>query len=123
MTRKRLTERQTITVLLNQKAIIPCGCGCRELITHEDVPKVIKEHYVPIALGGADEIHNMGFLLGPCADLKTNGRKNVTSLGSDKHAIAKDDRINGRTKQGPKKKIPSRPMPEQHDPWGKGKRM
>ena len=41
---------------------------------------------------------------------KTNGNA-ATTAGSDKNRIAKQDRREGRTKTGPKRKIPSRPNP------------
>ena len=42
---------------------------------------------------------------------KTSGN-GATSYGSDSHARAKEDRITGKTKRGPKKAIPKRV-----DPW------
>lgn len=42
---------------------------------------------------------------------KTSGTK-ATSYGSDAHARAKEDRITGKTGNGPKHKLQSRPMPK-----------
>src|SRR3546814_680449 len=68
----------------------------------------IAEHFLPVALGNAERPDCLLCLA--CANRKTWGTK-ATSYGSDAHAIAKDKRLRGETKQGPKKRIPSRPMP------------
>lgn len=70
---------------------------------------MIAEHWHPVALGNDQKPDCL--LCEFCAHRKTNGTK-ATSYGSDKHAIAKDKRLRGETKQGPKKAIPSRPFPE-----------
>lgn len=65
------------------------------------------DHIEADALGGDNTVENCRPLCKACHSLKTNGRKH-TSYGSDKHAIAKNKRINGLTKTGPKAKIKNR---------------
>lgn len=65
------------------------------------------DHRIPDAMGGSNTIDNCVPLCKACHKLKTNGKKH-TSLGSDKHTIAKSKRLRGETKNGPKKKIQSR---------------
>lgn len=91
MRRKALTKRETIQVLLNQGAVIPCGCGCGRLITTG--AEAIDEHLHQLATGGSDtDLSNRRFYRAECSNLKTNGSK-ATSYGSDAHARAKIKRV------------------------------
>lgn len=65
------------------------------------------DHEIPDAMGGTNTVDNCVPLCKACHKLKTNGRKHTT-LGSDKHIIAKSKRLRGETKNVPKKKIQSR---------------
>lgn len=65
------------------------------------------DHEIPDAMGGSNTVNNCVPLCKACHKLKTNGKKH-TSLGSDKHTIAKSKRLRGLTKNGTKKPIQSR---------------
>jgi hypothetical protein len=103
--RKYLTPKQRRTMHAEQDGL--CA-GCLTPIT---VSGCIAEHWFPVALGNASKPDCL--LCRPCAALKTNGSP-ATSYGSDAHAIAKDKRLRGITKTGPKKRIPSRPLTDPH---------
>lgn len=110
MSRKRFTEREVLMCVLYHGASIPCGI-CKESITWADVHarNVQRDHYEAVALGGADDWKNSRYVHTSCHDTKTYGVP-ATSYGSDRHVIAKEDRLTGKTKRGPKRKIPSRPF-------------
>jgi hypothetical protein len=116
MTRKRLTERKVLEVLIvNQKAVIPCGI-CRLAFKAEDVSEIERDHarcretFTDEDLHLWDTIEQQRYVHGECHKRKTNGTK-ATSAGSDQHMAAKGRRLRGETKQGPKAKIRSRPFP------------
>lgn len=99
MTRRSLTPKQ-------RKAMWDAQDGnCAVCGAHTSLSRMIAEHWSPVALGNAAKPDCL--LCRPCADRKTNGSP-ATSYGSDKHAIAKDRRLRGITKTGPKKQIQSR---------------
>ena len=111
MTRRRLTERQVLTVMLSQGAILPCY-RCRIALTPEDALQAEREHLTPLALGGEDTPDNCRYSHRGCHKKQTNGTA-ATSYGSDKHAIAKVRRLTGANKPKvkrawPKRKIQSR---------------
>ena len=75
-------------------AYFPCGI-CRKPL-HEDAPRIL-EHMVPratrIALGlDPDAPEILAHVHDECANKKTNGTK-ATTAGSDKHMIAKGNRL------------------------------
>ena len=54
MSRKRFSERDVLRTLVEGGVIIPCGCGCGNAITLDDLstPKgVQRDHTIPLALG------------------------------------------------------------------------
>jgi 5-methylcytosine-specific restriction endonuclease McrA len=110
MSRKRFTERQVVETLLLQGAVIRCP-RCKQCLLLEDVPAVEREHFLEIALGGADTPANCFYSHGPCHSVVTNGRK-LNRAGSSKNKIAKAKRMaaGGRKRKGPA--IPSRPFPK-----------
>lgn len=59
----------------------------------------------------ADDIRNFTALHDECHKKKTNGISKATTLGSDRHAIAKSNHLLGLTQKHKRRKIPSRPMP------------
>ncbi len=101
--RRRFSERDEIRTLLLQGADIPCGFGCEVLITLKHVSGAERDHGVPVALDGPDTPENCAYHLGPCHAAKTNGKPH-TSYGSDKHQIAKANRIagGGKKRRGPR---------------------
>lgn len=113
MTRKRLTERQTIKTLVAQGAVIPCY-RCR--LAFEETSLIEREHVTPLALGGEDTPENWRFSHKECHALQTNGTK-ATSYGSDKHAIAKAKRLR-KPRQKPKRRWPTRKIPTRAFPKG-----
>ena len=121
MARRRFTERQVIETLIRTGHEIR-DYRTKELITLETVKELEREHVTPIKLGGADDPTNCAYSRAENHKLQTNGKPH-TSYGSDKHAIAKVDRITGVTGNGPKKRIQSRGFqkrPEGHEyNWGK----
>lgn len=68
----------------------------------------IGEHSVTVESGNDQKPDCL--LCVPCAKRKTFGTK-ATSYGSDAHERAKVKRLRGETKNGPKRRLPSRPMP------------
>jgi hypothetical protein len=104
--RRRFTEREVITILLDQGATIPCH-RCREPIRRAENAE--REHLHEIELGGADDTDNCRYSHSHCHAKITNGPP-ATSAGSSKQRIAKVKRLRGETKQRPKQKIPSRPF-------------
>lgn len=140
MRRKRLTERQTIDVLLAQGAMILCPCprcsawDAKEYYRIEKGADAIREHLHQLATGGKDNPANWQYWHTACSHRKTHGTK-ATSAGSDAHARAKirrlrtvcpkhplyqakrapradcpDCRALWNRVKGPKRKIPSRPF-------------
>lgn len=73
--------------------------GLREIRNGEMIPDPNDPHFLR-PMRKADHL------------IKTAGRKNITTAGSDIHAIAKVKRINGTTPKKPKKKWASRPFPK-----------
>lgn len=89
MTRRRLTEREVIAVLIQQGAVIPCY-RCRLQI--EDAQNTEREHLHELELGGPDTLDNMRFSHKvPCHHEITNGN-GATSAGSSKNRIGKAKR-------------------------------
>lgn len=120
--RKAAREAQVLDIIFRQGGIVPCAY-CRKALTRENLHR---DHGHALKLGGPDEADNWFYIHNdPCHKGKTNGKPH-TSLGSDKHAIAKVKRLRGETRQGRKKKkienqgfdtsrkqsIPSRPFPK-----------
>ena len=89
MTRRRLTERQVIFVLIEQGVTIPCH-QCR--VAFRDGDEIEREHLHALALGGTDTLDNMRFSHKDCHKTETNGTK-ATTAGSTKHVVAKVKRI------------------------------
>lgn len=114
-----MTKRASLTPK-ERKAMWDAQGGCCAVCkAHTSLARMIAEHWSPVALGNAEKPDCL--LCIPCADRKTNGSP-ATSYGSDSHAIAKDKRLRGVTKTGPKKRIASRPFPtppEGYSHWPK----
>ena len=110
MARRRFSEREVIETLIRTGHEVRCY-RTKEVITLESVKRLEREHFTPLKIGGADDPTNCGYSLSEAHKIQTNGKPH-TSYGSDKHAIAKIDRITGVTCNGPKKKIPARPFPK-----------
>jgi hypothetical protein len=125
-TRRRLTERQVLEVLIvNHGAIIPCGI-CRLALKAEDLRYVERDHhrakhtYFDDDLDQWEAIDNQRYVHGlrdpnhDCHRRKTDGTK-ATTAGSDKHMAAKGRRLRGENKPKRKAKIQSRgfPSPEE----------
>jgi hypothetical protein len=93
VSRKTFSEGMTIATLLQQGAIIPCGC-CRKAIT--DPKNCRREHIAqlgPKGQWGADTVENCQYWHWiPCGYEKTYGTK-ATTAGSDVHARKKSRRI------------------------------
>jgi hypothetical protein len=100
--RKAIPVRVQVSVAIRQARegaqagceYFPCGI-CRKPL-HEDEPRIL-EHMVPratrIALGlDPDAPEILALVHEPCAAKKTNGTK-ATTAGSDKHMIAKGNRL------------------------------
>lgn len=116
-TRKRLTERQVLQVLIQQGAIIPCGI-CRLALKIEDVKYLERDHHRAKhtypddeieqweALGNQRYVHGQRDPNHDCHRRKTDGTK-ATSAGSDKHMAAKGRRLRGENKPKVKRKWPS----------------
>jgi hypothetical protein len=114
--RKYLTEKERVAMYESQ------GGKCARCGNAFEGGRCIAEHWTPVALGNAAKPDCL--LCRPCAARKTNGSP-ATSYGSDSHAIAKDKRLRGITKTGPKKRIPSRPFQKRTMPyqWGSKSRL
>lgn len=113
MARKRFSERQVIEALIRTGHEIR-DFRTKEVITLEAVNRLEREHPVPLALGGKDDPTNAAYSLKENHSKQTNGTK-ATSYGSDKHAIAKVERLRNpkpsrRPMQSSGRKIPSRPF-------------
>lgn len=108
MSRRRFTERQVIEVLIRTGHRIYCY-RTKEIITLETMKRLEREHPTPLKIGGNDDPTNAAYSLSEAHKIQTNGTK-ATSYGSDKHAIAKIDRITGVTKRKPKRKIQGQKM-------------
>lgn len=119
-TRKAIPSRIKLEVRLRQKG----RCGCRKacgaklppdgkgLVQYQHDPCLALRAPLPDDSDWTPAQHDPAYLyaeLTECHAAETNkGRSGATTLGSDKHAIAKTKRILGITKQRPKKKIPGR---------------
>lgn len=115
MSRKRFSERQVIEALIRTGHEIRCY-RTKAVITLETMKRLEREHVTPLKLGGADDPTNAAYSLREAHKIQTNG-KPATSYGSDKHAIAKINRIladkpSKRPMKSSGKKIPSRPFPK-----------
>ena len=108
MRRKRFSESEVVTILLQQGAKIRCP-RCGQLILIGEVFE--REHFHELALGGGDNIANSFFSHKACHAFVTNGGP-ATTAGSSKNKIAKTKRIasGGRKRKG--RQIPSRPFPK-----------
>ena len=119
-TRKRLSERATLAVAINQGAVIPCY-RCRVAFDSETIKTAEREHIHEIALGGEDVVENMAYSHRACHAKVTNG-EGATTAGSSKGRIAKANRIakGGKKRNGPA--IQSRGFskpPEGYSAWKK----
>lgn len=118
MSRRRLSEREVIAVLLQQGAVIRCP-RCKELLI--SAGDIEREHFHELALGGRDEVANCFYSHGACHAVVTNGTP-ATTAGSSKHKIAKTARMasGGRKKRypPPRSRAP-RPKPDK-GPWKHG---
>ena len=125
-TRRRLTERQVLEVLIvNHGAIIPCGI-CRLALKAEDIRYVERDHHRGKHTFPDDQIDewealaNQRYVHGQrdpnhdCHRRKTDGTK-ATTAGSDKHMAAKGRRIRGENKPKRKAKIQSRGFPSKQE--------
>jgi len=101
MTRSEFTTKTKLEALVKYAKCPKCGVKFGKL------SDVDFDHEIPDAMGGANTVDNCVPLCKACHKLKTNGKKHTT-LGSDKHIIAKSKRLRGETKNGFKKKIQSR---------------
>lgn len=106
MSRKRFTERQVIEALIRTGHEIRCF-RTKEVITLESVKLLEREHPTPLKIGGADDPTNAAYSLREAHNIQTNGSR-ATSYRSDRHAIAKVDRLTGVTCNGPTRKLQSR---------------
>lgn len=68
--RKRLNERDVLRVCLLNGATIPCAL-CKEPISLADVAEAERDHFLPVALGGTDDLANQGYVHGPCHKAKS----------------------------------------------------
>ena len=87
MTRRRFTEREVLSCLIAQGAIIPCR-RCRIALTAEDAKTAEREHLHEIALGGPDTVENCAYSHGECHRTQTHGN-GATFAGSSRHKVAK----------------------------------
>ena len=101
MARSEFTTKTKLEALVKYAKCPKCGVKFGKL------SDVDFDHEIPDAMGGANTVDNCVPLCKACHKLKTNGKKHTT-LGSDKHIIAKSKRLRGETKNGFKKKIQSR---------------
>ena len=81
MARRRLSEREVLAVLIDQCGTRLCCYRCKNLLWCAD--EVEREHIVPLALGGKDELSNMAYSHRSCHAEQTR---------RDKAQIAKADR-------------------------------
>jgi len=91
MARRRFTEREVIETLIRQGADIRCY-RTHTPITVDDVPRLEREHFHELALGGSDDPSNCMYSLKEAHAVVTNGTK-ATTAGSSKHKVAKDRRL------------------------------
>jgi hypothetical protein len=90
-----------LTTILKQGGVIKCPRCKLPLLLGQ---KIDREHFLEIALGGADDVTNCFYSHAECHHIITNGTK-ATTAGSSKHRIAKSKRmIKARTE--PKKETP-----------------
>lgn len=100
-------KRKNFTALTKLKALAPLA-KCKECGKQfESLSDIEFDHIIMDAMGGDNTVDNCAPLCKECHEIKTDGR-GYTTYGSDKHIKAKDDRLNGRTKTGPKKPIQNR---------------
>lgn len=113
MTRQinQMKPRRTITAAMAARILIAQAAEAGKPIVCALCPdpilpgqKVQREHLHALALGGEDDESNIRFAHHECSMRKTNGR-GATTLGSDRHAIAKQRRLTGKNKPRPKAKI------------------
>ena len=101
MARSEFTTKTKLEALVKYAKCPKCGVKFGKL------SDVDFDHEIPDAMGGSNTVDNCVPLCKACHKIKTNGKKHTT-LGSDKHTIAKSKRLRGETKNGVKKKIKSR---------------
>jgi 5-methylcytosine-specific restriction endonuclease McrA len=110
VSRRRFTEREVLTTLITQGAVITCP-RCKEPLLLGQM--IDREHFHELALGGKDEPQNCFYSHAECHSIVTNGTK-ATSVGSSKHKIAKTKRLEaerlGTEPEKPKRQWPSRPI-------------
>lgn len=87
--RKFVSEVTAIRVAILQGGTVPCY-RCKEPLTATGI--INREHIVPLALGGADEIENYAYSHGECHRIVTFGTK-ATVADGDIHKIAKAKRL------------------------------
>jgi hypothetical protein len=115
--RKFVSEVTAIRVAILQGGRVPCY-RCKEPLSATGI--INREHIVPMALGGADDISNYAYSHGECHRVVTFGTK-ATVAGGDIHKIAKAKRLekareahqavmSGEREKEPGS-IPSRPFP------------
>ncbi len=112
--RRPLTKKEKAAICLRQ------GGRCKICSEHLQPGQIRYDHFNPRYFTGSDHVDEFQALCLTCDDIKTNGRP-ATTLGSDKHTIAKDRRLAKRKNPGGKsakrktkwpqgRKIQSRPM-------------
>tara|TARA_R100001086_G_C11840811_1_gene259065 strand:- start:2256 stop:2627 length:372 start_codon:yes stop_codon:yes gene_type:complete len=101
MARSEFTQKTKLEALAKYARCPKCGGQFGKL------SEIDFDHELADGLGGDNTVDNCVPLCKACHKLKTNGKKHTT-LGSDKHAIAKSKRLRGLTKTGTKKPIQSR---------------
>lgn len=94
--RRQMTVKRKLEVMVAHGRCFLCGDKLAGLDDTEF------DHVLPLDLGGADTTDNIAPVHAACHKAKT---------ARDANAIAKGKRIRGETKQGPKRKILSRPFP------------
>lgn len=77
---------------------VECSICGGQMFTNDDVHF---DHIHGEAMGGPHELSNLRLVHAAC---------NLKKAGREVRALAKIDRITGKTKNKPKKKIPSRPF-------------
>ena len=114
MARSEFTTKTKLEALVKYAKCPKCGVKFGKL------SDVDFDHEIPDAMGGSNTVDNCVPLCKACHKIKTNGKKHTT-LGSDKHTIAKSKRLRGETKNGVKKKIKSRGFQTNRDSKFKSK--
>lgn len=93
--RRAMTDKRKLEIMVAHGRCVLCG---EKLAGLDDTEF---DHVLPLELGGADTTDNLAPVHAACHKAKT---------ARDAKIIAKGKRIRGETKQGPKRKIPSRPF-------------